>query len=140
LVRKYLEEHDMVYAYGALDILRGRYNTLPYINDEEGRHVKDLGIKSVPIKKIVGLSRDDISKEDVSKHHDKEKYLTDKQYRDTINREKLIWLDLYRGHYYVSSNGNHRIVLLKHFGKEHRIRMVKARVTEYLDLEGRGPE
>jgi hypothetical protein len=140
MVRKYLEEHDMVYVYGALDLLKERYKTLPYINDEEGRHVKDLGMKSVPIKKIVGLSRDDISKEDVSRHPNKGKYLTYKQYRDTINREKLIWLDLYRGHYYVSSNGNHRIVLLKHFGKEHGIRTVEARVTEYLDLEIEDPE
>jgi len=135
MVRKYLTEHDMVYVYGALDLLRGRYETLPYINNEEGRHVKDLGIKSVPIKEIVGLSRDDISKEDVSRHPDKEKYLTDKQYRDRINEERPIWLDLYRGYYFVSANGNHRTVLLKHFGKEHRIRTVKARVTEYLDHE-----
>ena len=140
MVRKYLEEHDMVYVYGALDLLREQYKTLPYINDKEGRHVKDLGMKSVPIKKIVGLSRDDISKEDVSKHPHKEKYLTDKQYRDRINTERPIWLDLYRGHYYVSANGNHRTVLLKHFGKEHRIRTVKARVTEYLDLETEEPE
>jgi hypothetical protein len=55
-------------------------------------------------------------------------------------RRGLIWLDLYRGHYYVSSNGNHRTVLLKHFGKEYGIRTVKARVTEYLDLENEGPE
>jgi len=140
MVRKYLEEHDMVYVYGALDLLRERYNsTLPYINDEEGKHIKDLGMKSVPIKKIVGLSRDDISKEDVSKHSDKERYLTDKQYRDRINAERPIWLDHYKGHYYVSSNGNHRIVILKHFGKERGIRMVKARVTEYLDLETEEP-
>jgi hypothetical protein len=135
MVRKYLEEHDMVYVYGALDLLRERYNTLLYINDEEGRHVRDLGIKSVPIKEIIGLSRDDISREDVSKHPDRGKYLTDKQYRDKINEERPIWLDLYKGNYYVSSNGNHRTILLKHFGKEHRIRTVKARVTEYLDLE-----
>jgi hypothetical protein len=134
MVRKYLKEHDMIYVYGALDILKERYNTLPYINDEEGRLVKDFGIKSVPIKKIIGLSREDISKEDVSKHPDKEKYLTDKQYRDRINAERPIWLDLYRGYYFVSTNGNHRTVLLKHFGKEHRIRTVKARVTEYLDI------
>jgi hypothetical protein len=135
MIRKYLGEHDVVYVYGALDLLREQYKTLPYINDTEERHSKDLGIQSVPIKKIVGLSRDDISKEDVSGHPDKEKYLTDKQYRDRINEERPIWLDVYREHYYVSSNGNHRAILLKHFGKEHRIRTVKARVTEYLDLE-----
>ena len=135
MVTKYLGEHDMVYARGAYDILREHYKTVPYINDEEGRFVKDLGMKSVPIKKIIGLSRDDISKEDVSKHPYKEKYLTDKQYRDRINGDWPIWLHLYRGHYYVSSNGNHRTILLKHFGKEHGIRTLKARVTEYLDLE-----
>ena len=140
MIRKYLGEHDMVYVYGALDLLRERYKTLPYINDIEARHSKDLGIQIVPIKKIVGLSRDDISKEDVSRHPDKEKYLTDKQYRDRINEERPIWLDLYRGHYYVSANGNHRTILLKHFGKEHKIRTVKARVTEYLDLEIEDPE
>jgi hypothetical protein len=134
MVRKYLAEHNMFYAYGAFDILKERYNILPYINDEEGSHAKDLGIQSVPINKIISLSRDDISREDVSNHPDKERYLTDKQYRDRINAEKPIWLDLYQRHYYVSSNGNHRIVLLKHFGKEHGIRTVKARVTEYLDL------
>ena len=136
MARKYLEEHGMVYVYGALDLLRERCgNTLPYINDEEGKLVRDLGMMNVAIKKIVGLSRDDISKEDVSKHPDKERYLTDKQYRDRINAARPIWLDLYRGHYYVSSNGNHRIILLKHFGKGHKIRTVKARVTEYLGLE-----
>ena len=140
MIRKYLGEHDMVYVYGALDLLREQYKTLPYINDTEARRSKDLGMQSVPIKKIVGLSRDDISKEDVSKHPNKEKYLTDKQYRDRINTERPIWLDLYRGDYYVSSNGNHRTILLKHFGKEHRIRTVKARVTEYLDLETEVPE
>jgi hypothetical protein len=140
MVRKYLGEHGMVYVYGALDLLREQYNsTLPYINDEEGKHVRDLGMKSVPIRKIVGLSRDDISKEDVSRHPDREKYLTDRQYRERINVERPIWIDLYQGHYYVSANGNHRTILLKHFGKEHRIRTVKARVTEYLDLENEGP-
>jgi len=147
MVRKYLEEHGMVYVYGALDLLRERCNSvLPYINDEEGRLVKDMGMKSVAIRKIVGLSRDDISKEAVSRHPDKEKYLTDRQYRDRINAERPIWLDLYQGHYYVSANGNHRTILLKHFGKEHGIKTVRARVTEYLDLEneasgrGRGKE
>ena len=117
MIRKYLEEHDMVHVYGALDLLRERYKTLPYINDTEARHSKDLGMQSVRIQKIVGLSRDDILKEDVSKHPDKEKYLTDRQYRDRINEERPIWLDLFQGNYYVSSNGNHRTILLKHFGK-----------------------
>jgi hypothetical protein len=140
MIRKYLEEHDMVHVYGALDLLREKYKTLPYINDTEARHSKDLGMQSVPIRKIVGLSRDDISKDDVSRHPGKEKYLIDKQYRDRINAERPIWLDLYRGHFYVSANGNHRTILLKHFGKEHGIRTVKARVTEYLDLEHEEPE
>jgi hypothetical protein len=74
---------------GPLTCLESGFNsTLPYINDEEGKHVRDLGIKSVPIRKIIGLSRDDVSKEGVSRHPDKEKYLTDKQYRDGINAER----------------------------------------------------
>ncbi len=37
--------------------------------------------------------------------------------------------------HYVALTPDGLYVLLRDFGKEHRIRTVKARVTEYLDLE-----